>query len=290
MALGSTMEPGNSFRPTLNRRWLLGGGLAAAMASPIRATASSRSLDPSPDGDLGLIFRKLAYAMDERIGFWWLKGRRFALVYTRLIPLWDMHIGAAFQTRTLSEGQFEVSFLQTSFYTDLASGQLLRTFENPLTHRTVDIAYPPAVASRLTFDAEGRTDPPTGFLATFAREARIGPAWVQGDDVWVEGNILLSGQGTPAARPIRVNDLTTYFGSARDVLDPDMPMPLSGQMFSDINIWPPWLEMGDQKGDYFSRCYGRKVAAFDAMPAVWRQSMLQAFPRAAADFGKALRP
>lgn len=289
MALRSTSATDRSSAPDSNRRWLLGGGLAAAIASPVGAAATAPRLDPSRSADLSLIFRKLAYATDERIGFWWLKGRRFALVDTGLIPFWDMHIGAAFQTRTLSNGQFEVSFLQTSFYTDLTSGRLLRTFENPFTHQIVDIAYPPAVASRLTFDAGGRTDAPTGFLANLARDARIGPAWIQGDDVWVEGNILLNGQAAPGRRPIRVNDLTTYFGSLRDILNPDMPMPLSGQMFSDINIWPPWLEMGDQKGDYFSRCYGRKVASFDAMPPFWRQSMLAAFPGVTANFAKALQ-
>jgi hypothetical protein len=48
--------------------------------------------------------------------------------------------------------------------------------------------------------------------------------------------------------------------------------------------------MGDQKGDYFSRCHGRKIATIEAMPAFWRQSMLEAFPRVTADSGKALRP
>jgi hypothetical protein len=289
MALRSTVAAEHSSGADVNRRWLVGAAMAAVMARPLGAAASPSRLDPSRTADLSLIFRKLAYAMDERIGFWWLKGRRFALVDAGLIPFWDMHIGAAFQTRTLSGGQFEVAFLQTSFYSDLATGQLIRTFDNPLTHRTVDIAYPPAVASRLTFDAQGRTDPPTGFLANLARDARIGPAWVQGDDVWVEGNILLSGPPAPGGRAIRVNDLTTYFGSARDILDPDMPMPLAGQMFSDINIWPPWLQMGDQSGDFFSRCYGRKVATFDAMPAFWRQSMLAAFPAVTANFAKALQ-
>jgi hypothetical protein len=290
MTSGCTIGADAPCELNLNRRWLLGGGLAAAMASPAYAAASGQGLDPSRAADLSLIFRKLAYAMDERIGFWWLKGRRFALVDTALIPFWYMHIGAAFQTRTLADGGFEVSFLQTSFYTDLANGQLLRTFENPLTRRRVQITYPPAEASRLTFDARGRTDTPTGFLASLARDARIGPAWLQGDDVWVEGNILLSGQGAPSGRPIRVNDLTTYFGSARDVVNPNIPMPLSGQMFSDINIWPPWLDMGDQKGDYFSRCYGRKVASFEEMPGFWRRSMVAAFPGVTANFAKALRP
>ncbi len=272
-----------------NRRELFGGAIAvAAVPATLGAAEIPPRLDPSSPADLSLIFRKLAYAADKRIGFWWLEGRRCALVETALIPLWDMHIGTVFRTRDLGDRRFEVTLLQTSFYTDLSTGEPIRTFDNPLTRKTVEIPRGPPVAARIAFDGQGRTDPPTGPLANLTRDARIGPAWIQGDHVWVQGDIVLEGQGAPGVRPIRVNDLTTYFGSARDILDPGMAMPLAGQMFCDINIWPPWLEMGDRKGDYFSRCYGRKVASFDAMPAVWRQSMLREFPAVATNFAKAL--
>jgi len=72
------------------------------------------------------------------------------------------------------------------------------------------------------------------------------------------------------------------------VVDTSIPMPLAGQTFIDINIWPPWLDMGSQKGDYFSRCYGRKAASFDAMPTLLRQWMKEDFPKVTADFDAAL--
>lgn len=274
----------------MNRRWLLRGVIAAAAPPAIGGAATSPArLDPMRPADLALIFRKLAYAMDERIGFWWLMGTRCALMDTDLLPLWDMHVGQVFRTRNLSGGRFEVASLQTSFYSDIRSGELLRTFTNPFTQEKVDIAYRAPTVSRLTYDGRGRTDALTGPLANLARQARIGPAWIEGDDVSVEGDLLLRGDATAGVRPIRVNDLTTYFGSAKDILDPGIPMPLAGQAFCDINIWPPWLKMGDRKGDYFSRCHGRKVRAFDAMPEFWRRSMLSAFPEITADFARALK-
>jgi len=275
--------------PRLDRRALLSGAVAALAASAVSVHAAAGELDPSNPKELARIFRKLAFAADERIGFWWLRGTRGALVDTDVTPLWDMHIGSIFRARDLPDGQFEVSTIQTAFYTDLKSGERLRTFANPFTRKTIDIPRYPAKVERLTYDAHGRTDPPSGFLAGLDRDAKIGPAWVQGDDVWIKGDVVIKGAPkAPGERPIRVNDLTTYFGSVRDVLDPSVAMPLAGQTFIDINIWPPWLEMGDQKGDYFSRCYGRKAASFDAMPTLWRQWMKEDFPKVTADFDAAL--
>jgi len=275
--------------PRLDRRALLSGAVAALAASAVSVHAAPGELDPSNPKELARIFRKLAFAADERIGFWWLRGTRGALVETDVTPLWDMHIGSIFRARDLPDGQFEVSTIQTAFYTDLKSGERLRTFANPFTRKTIDIPRYPAKVERLTYDAHGRTDPPSGFLAGLDRDAKIGPAWVQGDDVWIKGDVLIKGAPkAPGERPIRVNDLTTYFGSVRDVVDPSIPMPLAGQTFIDINIWPPWLEMGNQKGDYFSRCYGRKAASFDAMPTLWRQWMKEDFPKVTADFDAAL--
>jgi hypothetical protein len=280
----SLPNPGGSRRA---RRRLIGGavGTVGAAALPRPTRASSRGLDPSNQADVALIFRKLAYAMDERIGFWWLRGTRCALIETDLIPLWEMHIGQVFQTRDLPGGRFEVATIQTSFYTDIHTGERLRTFANPLTQGSVELPHYAPTVTHLAFDADGRTDAPAGPLASLAREARIGPAWVEGDEVWVEGDILLRGQAASGVRPIRVNDLTTYAGSVRDVVDPDMAMPLASQAFTDINIWPPWLGMGDR----FSRCHGRKVASLEAMPRVWRESMSREFPTVTANFAQALR-
>jgi hypothetical protein len=80
---------------------------------------------------------------------------------------------------------------------------------------------------------------------------------------------------------VRVNDLTTYSGDARQVADPSVACPAASQTFSDINTWPDWLEMGDQSGSYYSRAFGRKVAQYDQMPARFRELMASRYPEIA---------
>ena len=265
------------------------GALAAGLARPSLALPTS-GIDPASTIGKALIFKKLAYATDDRVGFWWLRGTRFALIDTKLIPLWEMHVGSAFQVRDLSPTAYEVVFLQASFYTDLTTGVFLRRFDNPLTGKTIDLGYRPPARGVVTFDAAGRTDKPGGVLANLTQRGETGPAWIEGDQVWVRGDILLDGDpATTGARPIRVNDLTTYFGSLKEVADPAVHMPLAGQIFSDINVWPPWLGLGDRPGDYYSRAFGHKVASFEAMPEIWRRLMIENYPAVARDIPATLR-
>jgi hypothetical protein len=91
------------------------------------------------------------------------------------------------------------------------------------------------------------------------------------------------------AQPVEVNDLTTYFGSLRDIVNPKIASAPAAQVFSDINTWPGWLEMGDQPGNYYSRAYGEKVFSYNAMPKLWRDLMAQEYPEIAKDPAAALR-
>jgi hypothetical protein len=47
--------------------------------------------------------------------------------------------------------------------------------------------------------------------------------------------------------------------------------------------------MGDHKGTYFSRCFGRKVFDHASMPAVWRQMFELKFPDVARYPGAVLK-
>jgi hypothetical protein len=65
--------------------------------------------------------------------------------------------------------------------------------------------------------------------------------------------------------------------------------PHCAQFFNDVLTWPKWLQMGDQPGSFVSRCFGRKVYAYDQMPAIWRQLCQKALPDVAKDPLGALR-
>ena len=86
-----------------------------------------------------------------------------------------------------------------------------------------------------------------------------------------------------------VNDWSTYVGSLAEVSDPKVRNAAAAQTFTDVLTYPAWLQMGDKPGTFVSRCYGRKVFRFEAMPAAWRSFFAWKFPTAAADAGALVR-
>jgi hypothetical protein len=277
----------------IGRRPILGAmaALTASSLVPKSATAAQKALpklDPNDPKDAALIYRKLAWATDDRMGFWWMRGTRYGIVDNTPTPFWEMHVGTLFKVRDIAPGEYEVTNLSISFYTDLKTGEFLKKIVNPLTGKEVDIAYyppnPPKPA-KVRYNETGRADPPA---RTGPGNIEIGPAWIVGDQVWVRGDRSTAHPATETARATKVNDMPTYFGSLRDVADPAVKMPLAGEMFSDINNWSGYLGMEDRPGTWYSRCIAFKVAAYDDMPEIWRKLMLQEHPDIAKDPAKAL--
>jgi len=283
-----------------DRRRLLRLGLASGAAlwpiDQVRAGVPAAALDGADDhpvapfGDAMLAHRKLAYSADTSVTFSWLRGVRYAAVDAVLHPLWTMHLGTVFRTRDLADG-YEVTAATTTFYTDIDTGAFLRQVKNPVTGARVDIHYFPPKAQTLVYGRTGPTQDPAGLTGAFDSRTQTGPAWIDGDTISVLGDhIVYSSAGAPAAKHFRVNDLSTFIGSARDVADPATPNPPSTMMFNDLNTWPAWLGMGDTPGAYISRAWGRKVFAYADMPQLWLALMAEHHPQAHADPASLLNP
>ncbi len=276
-----------------DRRALLRLGVAstAAALAPLsdgRAETAPGPIDrpARPVGDAQRVHRKLAYSMDSTLTFTWLRGVRYAAVDNVLRPLWTMHLGTMFRTRDLANG-YAVTAATTTFYTDLETGRLLKTVQNPITGKTVEVRYFPPTPQTLVYGRSGPPLPDAGPLAGLENHVETGPAWIDGETISVLGDHLAySRERGPSA--IRVNDLSTFIGLATDVENPHLPNPPSTMIFNDLNTWPPWLQMGDAPGAYFSRAWGRKAFAYDAMPGVWRALMRTEYPAIDADPASAL--
>jgi hypothetical protein len=263
-------------------------GAAAAASAIMTASAASR-LNSSDPNDQSFIFRRLAYAVAGLPGFWRLRGTRYALIDGELTPLWNMNVGGLFVVHGNTKagpGAYTVTSISTSFYTDLHAGAFLTRFQNPFTGQTVPIGYFPPQPNRSTYGRDGLIDTTARLPHGFTTCGPIGPAWIEGDAIGIEGDHLVS-DGSAAPR-VRVNDLTTYVGSLREVLDPTIAVPNADITFNDINTWPPWLQMGERPGNYFSRAAGRKEARYDRMPPTWRQLIQSQYPLIARDPAAAL--
>jgi hypothetical protein len=256
----------------IRRRAALGGVLGACAVGGQPAYAFNPAVVP----DRALAFRKLAFSLDDSVTYTWLRGRRYGLHQGRLYPFWDMVVGTMLRVADHGGGRYDVTSIGASVYTDVTSGKKIESFDNPLTGKRVKIGFFPPVPQTIGFGPEGRVDTPRGVLAGLERTAVTGPVWVEGDDVFVAGDTML--HGDLDHRPVHVNDLTTYVGRLRDVMDPKQRNPPARIIFNDLNTWPPWLEMGDIEGVYVSRAFGRKVFALGDMPALWVAEMNRLVP------------
>lgn len=267
------------------------GLLAGSMAAPAilkRAEAKSApiKLDPANPDHVKLIHRKLCFSMDSTPTFVWLRATRFGLVDSRVTPFWEMHVGQAFTTRDLADGNYEVATWSAIFYTDVNTGRFIEIFRNPYTGKEVAIRYnAPRVTKRLHTNAGEEREPMNRPEMNVTMATDIGPAWIEGDAIWVRGdtNVRLEPKDPKMARLSQVNDWSTFYGALKDVADPDNKNPASTWIFNDINTWPAWLEMGEQPGNYVSRGLGQKEYSFDAMPAQWRTLLAQRYPDVAKD-------
>jgi hypothetical protein len=289
-----TEDAGLGRRPILQAMFAAGAGAFAATEASA-APSAAPGLDLAKPEALSLIFRKLGYALDGRLGFWHLEANRYGLVGAELFPFWRMHIGSFWTTRDLPGGAYEVIRMGVAFYTDMQTGEFMRKFANPLTGKTVDIEYgrptakkyAPPIPMTVGYKRIGGVEPPPQGDHALIPTGALGPAWIQSGFIWIQqDNLLLSGE--PGKGEIRYNDLTTYFGPLSDVVDPSVKMARAGHAFNDINNWPAWLEMGDHPGDYFSRGMGYKSASYEEMPETWRRLMAQEYPEIAKDPLKAL--
>lgn len=280
----------------MKRRTALGLIGAAAAAPFIRvpaARAAPQDLDPSNPEHTLMITRKLAHTMGDDIVFWWAKLSRLGMVDKIATPLWDVHVGALLTTRDIgARGAYETTGISLVFYTDPKTGEYMTRFANPYTGKTVDIRYFPASPSKRIYSIDGpKSEPPGRPGYTVTAEHPLGPAVIEGEDVWVRmDDAMRMEPQTPEAGPVfRVNDWSTYHGAVSDVANPDILNAPATWHFNDILSWPPWLGMSDHPGDFISRGFGRKVASFDAMPARLRDLIKQRHPDVYKDPAAALR-
>ena len=262
-------------------------GAVVALGDTTQTTTSGSSgaglTDLRDPRQLSLAFHKLAWSMDDTLSFWWLRGVRYGMRGAVATPFWDMHVGLWFRTRDIGNDRYEVLRASANFYTPVGESSLLEQFANPFTGQTLPVRYAPPRRVTQTYALDGRgptRETVPGMNGTTL--ATIGPAWLEGDELAIQGDIVLRNEPTATSqRAFNVNDWSTYVGSWREVRDPAIRNPAAAQTFTDVLDFPAWLQMGDTQGTFVSRCYGRKVTRYEDMPTIWRRHFEARFPEVA---------
>ena len=171
------------------------------------------------------------------------------------------------------DGSFNMLESMVTYFTDLATGDYMTTFANPITGKVNEVVSNYVAGESYNFSATGitplfggYTNPGTGLGARWFRsEERL---WVQYDrtypDQWWK----------PAS------ELITFEGRADEVLDSRVVGVEAA--FSSITIlpWFKWMDMGDTPGWTLWQANGVKTRSIEQLPGRLRDHLAERHPRA----------
>jgi len=278
----------------INRRTTLrgitGGLLGSALTLPAcdgpKSQSVSLSLDPNNSNDLHYMHRKLAYRLDDGLTYWNIEALRMGFRDGILTPFWKLHAGIIYNTKTLDDYRYGNNAILKIFYTDLETGKLLEKFNNPYTGETVTAKQPGLYKAERVFGLTGIEHPVGEKNDRVFRNDAIGPASIEGDDIWLNGDsIMRSEPPNRRNRLVQVNDWSTYHGSMSELVNPDINSARATHTFNDLNTFNhSWIGMDGVKDVWsISRGFGRKSETVDGLPENWRKMVAQTDPQLLTD-------
>jgi hypothetical protein len=289
--------PTRSPQSPLNRRALIqvaAGAASGAVLGALPAAAAAQTSTPPPAAapaagrapafDPVQLYRKLHFRSDAGLVWWWLQGPKYGQVGTTLTPLFSMLVGTLQRVTPRDDGGFDLTALEMVFLADPDSGARLTQWRNPYTGETIPVKFAPLGPSTVRYRADNTRVLPTEIGgARLESSASTSAPLVVGDDVFVRdtstARVFTPGRTTP----FEVNDLSTYHGSLRNLVDPKVTMGAATVSFAEVTGWQRWMNMADRPGNLTSRSSGAKVASFAAMPANWRAMLAEVAPQIAAN-------
>ena len=272
----------------IDRRMVLGGLAAGAMAYPVAATAA-RPAKVNPLSDRMRIFMLMRGALDQRLVSSWMQASYFGVVDDRMEPLFDVVAAVFARYRSLSDGSVEAVTAELSWFTDKETGKALDRYRNPYTGETVDVPLGGLSPSKIIFgqDLSFRLARPVPGME-LAHEV-LGPV-IRGDNVGItersRSSFALPGQ----AKPMRYSETNTFHARRSTVEARGATRVASDVSFTNVVSWRPWLKMGEHPGHLTAAGAGRNASPLDLFPPAWIEATRARRPEVLKDPQAILAP
>ena len=274
------------------RDLLLGVGLSATAAglgmprlgaAPGDPMAVPQALDTrNPDHNL-IAYMKILSDLSDRPTYRFHSGRILSVIPGQLgEPFMDFVACKQDRVRRLTDGSYQHGYRGVILFTELDTGQVLDTFENPLTGKTSEVrhfhtrwgsgvftrsgAYSLAAAAE-TQEAPGLADTPF----------QLG--WsIVGDDVWVTYDERVAMRDDAGRLYYADSSMYRYHASLKQLPDPDQPSAATIMSWDTETTWWPWMDMGTMPGHLIFGSMGRKYADLEQIPAEVVAASEERFP------------
>ena len=222
----------------------------------------------------------------DKAAFGWYGGTIYAVIgdSSQLIPLLGMEGIGITKTRPMESGAgYQVTNRELAYYKDLASGQFIDEWKNPLNGRSCETfpIHNMTVSAEMTpmmkMDMEGTMIeypfvPPWEFLgdkalSTFEIHASV-PSELQPDTWPVE---------SPGPKT-RISEMFMRYCDIADLANKELTsIPYVGT-WTRLASWFPWMLMGQTEGHLYFRCSMSSYDSLDALPATFLEKARKDHP------------
>lgn len=254
-----------------SRRSILGGmggaGLLAAGTTSARADSHTAALDFSKKEDQLTAIIKMRASMDNSIVMGGVTGLYYGVVDNRITPLFGVLAGTMSRYKQLDEWRYEGVTFEVAYFTDWNTGELLETFDNPFTGKTVEVPQTRMGPSKLIIGIDGREIPSDNpRMASMDISHRFIPPRVEHDDVILVEELHAGTKKDFPGQAFHFNEVTTYRAKMADLVNPDVMIANENTHFNVVVTWRPWLNMGDHAGHMLGTAPGGRYATVDDFP------------------------
>lgn len=260
---------------------LLAGCATSATRSAAPALASGKRrqrLDLTKPADLLTAIIKMRGSTAPKLSMGFVIGSYYGIVDDKAMPLFGVLAGTFSEYRQIDAETYKARALEVAYFTDIDTGQLMETWDNPYTGETVTVPQTRMGPSTTLVRATGlEVQRPAGEAIGMDLKHRFRPAVTVEDQVWVTEEIQAVA-GIPGRKPFVYNEMSTYHSNRGDLEDPNQASVRSNVEFHSIISWRPWMKMGDRPGHLTGRASGRHVKSYDELPALYQSLNQQHHP------------
>ena len=270
----------------INRRQLLGGiATSAALTACAREQNSTTSqlpqtatsFDPFSKRENLETFIKMSGSLDETedaIG--WYSARIFYVIgdFKIIQPLFDLEGFGASRHQKMPDGSYRRFQRECGFYKDLRSGEIMETWKNPLTDKTVDVSH----IHNDPVNSHLKEEFPLGFGATEDETVQMIPfllPWTfTGDTAFASFDVNLDWaspldpevwrEASPGKR-VRVSEYQQWHFPLDQLGDNNRSKIYTNGGWQRIANWLPWMRMGQSEGHLFYRSHIKSLRGIEEL-------------------------
>ncbi|MCP4925175.1 MAG: DUF1838 domain-containing protein [Gammaproteobacteria bacterium] len=276
----------------INRRTALELGAMMATGIPLNALANDTVVAgpdttginfDDPEATFRARIKVLGSLADEEI-YRLSTGHIYGFVPGRQVfALMNIENYSVSRTHKLDNGNYQAHMWEVGVWTDRVTGEPLKTFNNPVTDRVVDV-LPYAVGPlQLTITPGGILIPGTeNTVHPQALQPRVfdGHIWYPFESAVNLPNPLPEDDWPEASSGeiFSWHSVIVFSALLADIADKKTSWAPAQSQYSEFTSWQPWLQMGHTPGGMMWRGYGKKFGPEAKIPRDIRKKIEQTIP------------